>query len=342
MRNGFRRCAHVILALLALLCFAWAGFTAYVAMVHFPGGPPASVGNRPDVRDRVPPFSPDAPFSFAAVGDIRADETFDALARELRSEKLAFLVLLGDAVRDPTEVDHRFLQAKMRGVWDLPFPVFYVPGNHDVDQQSFPLERFRALYGETCFTLARGPYRFIFLEVLPAPYDNNESLAFLARELAEAAKASATVFVFGHCSPHVSSPVTGRPFSGEERLLDLLARYRAAYYVGGDFHGYCRTTVGPTTYMTAGGGGSPLKAPGAFGFHHVAVFTLENGNAVERLCVATPRWRLDERPRYFAMAWFARAGWGAIAIPGVIGILALVALRYGVRPRQHGFPSRCR
>jgi hypothetical protein len=166
----------------------------------------------------------------------------------------------------------------------------------------------------------------VFLSLLPRPLENRASLAFLARELAGAAGSNDMIFVFGHVAPHVSGAIRSREFDGEKELLDLLARHRVAYYLCGDFHNYARVTVGPTTFLVAGGGGSPLKKTGAFAFHHAAVISLEANAVVERLCVTPAAWRLTERPRYLATHALTAFGWPAAVVPLVIGLGILAAL----------------
>jgi hypothetical protein len=314
--------------LVALVAFAalWTYWAFDMGLLGEAEPLPANVGNGPAVRSRVPDLSPTEPFTFAVVGDLRADETFDALAAELRGEKLAFLALAGDVTRNPSAADHRFIRFKMRKRWGLPFPVFLLPGNHDVDPKAYPLATFEKTYGETNFTIGRGPYRFIFLRLLPEGEDNTESIRFLTRELEDATAAGRTVFVIGHCAPKVSSSIGGRTFSGEGELVDLLAKHRVRAYFHGDFHGYVRTAVGPTTYLCVGGGGANLRQPGAFAFHHVAVISLEGDKVVERLVVMPAKWRADERGRYLACFAFERFGATALAVPLGAGLIALAGL----------------
>lgn len=341
-----------VLVLLVAFAALWTFWALDMGLLGEAGPLPPNIGNGEAVRAQVPGISPAEPFSFAVVGDLRADETFDAMAAELRGQKLAFLALAGDITRDPTEADHRFISFKMRERWRLPFPVFCLPGNHDVSPGTYPLERFERTYGETNFTVARGPYRFIFSRMLPGDEDNSESIRFLERELEEATAAGATAMVIGHSAPKVSSFVGGREFSGEKELVDLLAKHRVRAYIHGDFHGYVRTTVGPTTYLCVGGGGANLRQPGAFAFHHVAVISLEGsgagaggsggagrsggggaasdnaagGHMVERLIVMPAKWRADERGRYLAAFAFERFGALALVVPLGVGLAALAGL----------------
>jgi len=316
-------------AAVAVFSFFWGAYALYVRLAWSSEQLPPHVGNRPAVRESVPPFSPTRPFSFAVVGDMRADETFDVLIRTLCRQKPAFIALIGDVARDATVADHRFLRAKMHRLWDISCPVFYLPGNHDVARESFPLSRFERIYGPTNFSLTRGPYRFVFLRLLPK-YDNKDTLRFLEEELVRAEEKKERVLVFGHCSPHVSPFVTGRTFDREDELLRLLTSHRAVYYFGGDFHGYCRTTIGPTTFVCTGGGGARLARVGSFSFHHAMIVTISGEKISERLCVIPKAVRFPDRIAYLSF----RGGWLAVAAPLAAGVLLTAVLFLLIRPRS--------
>jgi hypothetical protein len=319
-------------AALLAASIAAAGFVTFVNATRVETELPVTIGNWPRVQEQVPVPAPGEPFSFAAAGDMRADETFDAIVSHLRTEPLAFLVLLGDVTRDSTEADHRFLRAKMARQWKLPFPVFYLPGNHDLDPDGYPLDRFEATYGRARFAFTRGANRFIFLTVLPEPYGNETSLQFLEKELRAAKERGERAFVFGHCSPRVTPFIRRRTFSGEERLCSLLETHGATAYLGGDFHGYCRTTRGPTTYLVTGGGGAHLARRGAFAFHHAMVVTLSGAAVVERVCVVTKKTRLTDRLTYLSLQALTRFGWPLTVAPFLAcAVLAGVLLACGRR-----------
>ena len=265
--------------------------------------PPSLVGNSQQSRQKVRPYLPGKAFSVGACGDLRSDETFDRLAAELRKADLAFLVLLGDLARDPEPEEHSFLRYKMHKTWRFPFPVFLLPGNHDVDPRSYSIERFERVYGPVRFSLVRGPLRFIFLDILPKRQSNEEALLFLENELRRAKKEKQRCFVFGHGSPHVSKHVGGRKFAGEDRLVELLLKYQAEYYIGGDFHGYCRTKKGSTVFISTGGGGANLAYKNGFGFHHAFLLRIGSDKVVEQLCVVPKK----VSPIHYAVYWAVMA-----------------------------------
>jgi predicted MPP superfamily phosphohydrolase len=102
------------------------------------------------------------PFSFLLIGDIHNSLIGKALIQKaLRDRKSFFMVILGDFVSKPDIWQHRYFLAEMAEGIKQNFPVFLVPGNHDIDYASSKRgiegrvtpEVYDSLYGEGTFIL---------------------------------------------------------------------------------------------------------------------------------------------------------------------------------------------
>ncbi len=73
------------------------------------------------------------PFSFLVIGDTQCNETVEVLVeRALQKWNPSFMVFLGDFVKEPDIWFHRFFLTEMAVEMKPHFPVFLVPGNHDI------------------------------------------------------------------------------------------------------------------------------------------------------------------------------------------------------------------
>lgn len=115
---------------------------------------------------------------------------------------LDFAILLGDCFYDGTEEMHRYLRAELAKGYALPFPVFYVVGNHDVSPNGFPVKRFEEVYGPSIFSFEYRKCLFIILRILDAPFANEDSLAFLADFQGINLSKYIHTFAFMHISSH--------------------------------------------------------------------------------------------------------------------------------------------
>jgi len=250
---------------------------------------PTNLGNRGRVRAMLRAGAANEPFFFAVAGDTSGHATFDGLYAGLKQERLAFLALLGDCVRNGTEGDHRFFQrlwARRRP----PFPVFYTVGNHDVDPQRFPVARFEAVYGPTNFTFEYRGCLFVVLRALPLPrYSTAETVSFLEKLADRGRTGYRRVFVFMHVPPDVSPEWRARPLESGARLAESLEKLGADYVFTGDYHGLARANVRGVNYVVTGGGGSRLKAASYGRFHHAVVIGVGPDWVSERLVAGEAR-----------------------------------------------------
>ncbi len=302
-------------------------YTLIVAYTEGNAPLPAAFGNFERVRRLLASDEQREAFSFCVVGDTQGgQETFEEIRKRLKDEPISFMVLLGDCVRKGTEGYHRFLRCEWAEELSLPFPVFYVVGNHDVDGQKFPISRFEEMYGPTIFSFDYQGCLFIVLRILNRHYSTRESLEFLGSLLSAQRHDYDKVFVFMHIPPHVSPDFSARRFENEKELVDLFHRYRVDYVIAGDYHGYARVKVGNTVYLVTGGGGGHLEKQKFGRFHHAIVLRVGPNSVSERILHVNGMKNIEDRAEELALAevypWMEKNWPVAIFLNvGILGIL---------------------
>ncbi len=323
-------------------------FEVYTLIVVYTEGNaalPAAFGNFDRVRRLLADEEQREAFSFCVVGDTREGaETFEEICERLKDEPISFMVLLGDCVRKGTEGYHRFLRCEWAKELSLPFPVFYVVGNHDVDRQKFPVSRFEEIYGPTIFSFDYQGCLFIVLRILDRPYSTRESLAFLESLLSGKPHDYRKIFVFMHIPPPVSLDFSARRFEDEKELVALFQKYHVDYVIAGDYHGYARVKVGNTVYLVTGGGGGHLEMAKFGRFHHAIVLTLGPNAVSERILHVNGMKNIEDRAEELALAevypWMEK-NW-PISIFLNVGILGMLfwAFRGFLKDRRISIDAR--
>jgi hypothetical protein len=298
---------------------------------------PPLFGNRPGVAQALPPRAPDEPFTFAVVGDTKSLGTFERLAGLIRQAAPDFVVLLGDCVLDATEAEHAFFRAELADEIDFGRPTFYLPGNHDVCETSYPVARFEQTYGTSNFSFVYGQCLFIGLRMLDPPYSNAESLAFL-RSLGQGDLAQYRHrFLMMHIPPPVSPDFKARAYPASAELLALIDQMDIDYVMASDFHGYCRVQVGRTHYIVTGGGGARLNKKRGPQFHHAVLLHVDPSAVSERLLVTQQDDHWEDKLEHAAITGIApllkRHPWSAILIDL---LLLLVGLKTLIPRRKQG------
>ena len=290
---------------------------------------PTTFGNFERVRGLLASDEEREEFSFAVVGDTRVGpQIFEWICERLKDEPISFMVLLGDCVRKGTEGYHRYLRAEWAKDEEhaLPFPVFYVVGNHDVDREAFPISRFEKIYGPTIFSFDYQGCLFIVLCILDEPYSTKESLAFLESLLSARRHDYRKVFVFMHIPPAISSDFSARRFENEKELVGLFDKFHVDYAIAGDYHGYARVKVRNTVYLVSGGGGAHLERAKFGRFHHAIVIKVGPNSVSERILHANRRKDIEDKAEELALAevhpWIVNHWPAAIVVN--VGILALL------------------
>ncbi len=292
----------------AFLIFLFIAFEAYTLIIQFIDGAkalPPTFGNFPRNREKLANEKLRDEFSFAVVGDLHSRGTFAKIAEQLRGEPISFAVLVGDGVHKATESYHKHFRAEWTGGYALDFSVFYVVGNHDVDQQHFPLSRFEQLYGPSIFSFEYQNCLFVVLRILNKFYTNEESHQFLQKLIAEdAASQYRKIFVFMHIPPPISPDFRARRFEGENELISQLNELKPDYVFAGDYHGYARIKVKDTVYLISGGGGGHLVASKFGKFCHAMILRIGGDYVSERILYVKRASDLKHRLKRFALARF--------------------------------------
>jgi hypothetical protein len=228
---------------------------------HIPSQPP--IGNRAALAQGLKEKG--FPFSFLVISDTHNDENAYTLLKEMVSgSDASFLIHVGDAVNPPNIWMHRYFIKRMIEDIKPPFPVFLVPGNHDIDYgfQKVPEDRrvspeiYRSLYGATSFDFAYNNCLFILCGVdLQKP---GEFVDDLRGVLSRKAAGKKHIFVFIHYPP--AAVISGFDFPREQEFLSLLKTYKVTTCFFGHYHGYHRDRIDGTNMIVLGGGGGNLKS----------------------------------------------------------------------------------
>lgn len=323
----------ILSAILVILVFFVLEVYALIVQTESQSPLPPLFGNFPHVRETLEKQKEKEEFSFAVVGDTRSVGTFERIAEELRNIKLNFAVLLGDCSYKGTEGEHNFFRAELAEEYALPFPVFYVVGNHDVSMSDFTISRFEETYGPSIFSFEYQGCLFLILRILNDPYSNEQSFEFLRALLKKQPEKYRKRFVFMHIPPTISVNFESRKFSGSENLVKLFAELKIDYVFAGDFHGYARVRLGNVIYIITGGGGAHLVESRSKQFHHATIIRVNRNGVHERFIPVDRDNDIEDRLERFAIArvypWLscnrvAVALINAVMLIGLIGLLRLL------------------
>jgi len=224
------------------------------------------------------------------AGDIkRGTATFTYMLDLARADKPAFAVILGDFTSKPELARHRLFVSKMARQ-ALPYPVFLVPGNHDLGpDEPFQLKDYEETYGPAQFHFTIGQHLFIFLNNSP-PYDKTGGyLKFLEQVASERAKQVQNIFVFMHVPPSGLNPwIKAHALHESEKFMQRAKELGIRYVFTGDHHGYVKTEKDGTTYIVTGGGGARLR--GTHGrFYHLTRIAVQDGMITETVIIGEKR-----------------------------------------------------
>lgn len=254
---------------------------------------PPNFGNFIEVRAVLENSGDGRPYTFVVVGDPRSPGTFEDLARDIHVAHPAFVVILGDWVDGASGDWHAYYRQRAAG-FGFACPVFFTPGNHDVDPKGFPLEHFEKEYGPSNFSFAHNGDLFIFISHLDKRFSNRQSLEYLGsfdqRELA----AYRNRFVFMHIPPCVSPDIQERHTADEKEFERAFEALGIDYVLAADFHGYNRTSLGNVEYIVTGGGGARLHESRGRQFHHAVGLTVGPGMVSERIIPASAHFKVHE------------------------------------------------
>ncbi len=236
------------------------------------------------------------PFSFLVVGDPHGSPTGTLLMKKaIKEGPSSFMVILGDLMYEPDVRFHRYFMSTLTKEVNPPFPVFLVPGNHDIDYKGrkkiasewkITPERYDSLYGSRNFDFVFNDCLFIMCGI--DERDREGYLSFLRETLSQKGKGRKHIFIFMHQPPSDIGIPDSYPFPGQEAFFSLLETYRVTSCFFGDHHGYWRVERKGTNLIVSGGGGGLLKkVQSEWGkFHHLLRITVDENGFSEGIMIS--------------------------------------------------------
>jgi len=210
----------------------------------------------------IPGPGQDSPFYFLMLADtqlgmyaadknfIRETANFEFAVATVNRLKPGFVVILGDLVNKPGDVEQIREFKRIAGKIDPSIPGYLVAGNHDVGREPTPetLAAYRRNFGRDFYAFRAGPVYGIVLNstVIYAPQkiesEHKDQISWLRSEL-EKAKASDAkhVVIFQHHPYFVNNAQEPEQFGNippEHRkpVLELLHQYNVKYVFAGHVH----------------------------------------------------------------------------------------------------------
>ncbi len=258
-----------------LHCMAWVGTAAVWTMSGGTlKGAAVEDGGRDHASHDVPDLLRFAQISDSHIGfDRPANTDVTATLRaavakiKAASAPPAFVLHTGDLTHLSKPAEFDTLQQIMT---ELPVPVFYVPGEHDVldDQQTY-LQRFgKGTRGAGWYSFDIQGVHFIGLvNVVDLKAGGlgmlgDEQLAWLEKDVAPL-KSSTPIVVFAHIPLWSIYPAWGWGTDDSARALSYLKRFGSVSVLNGHIHQVMQKIEGHVTFHTAMSTAFPQPAPGA-------------------------------------------------------------------------------
>ena len=245
------------------------------------------------------------PCSFLVIGDTSGSETTETLIEmALKKDRSSFMVILGDFVKKPDIWNHRFFLTEMIAEINPSFPVFLVPGNHDIDYTGLRIkvserrvtpEIYESLYGARNFDFIFNNCLFVICGVdLEKP---TQYLSYLQETLSKKGGGKKHIFVFIHYPPKgLADHIEGSlPIPKEEEFFTLLENHEVTACFFGDYHGYWRGQRKGVNLIVSGGGGRLKPSQPDWGkFHHILKITVEPKKFVEEVITIQKQSELED------------------------------------------------
>jgi Icc-related predicted phosphoesterase len=238
------------------------------------------------------------PFSFLVMSDTHNSSTGEALLKAaMMKDDISFLIHVGDFVDGPGLWEHRFFLTNMSVEIKPSFPIFLVPGNHDIDYipsgkkqkgQRVTPEIFESLYGARNFDFVFNNCLFILSEIDPRNPTNY--LNYLRKTLSQKGVGRKYIFIFIHYPPErLVKYKDGAALPNEEEFFSLVESYKVTACFFGHYHGYRRAQTKGVNLIVLGGGGGRLKSwQSKWGkFHHLLKINV-NENIITEDILALP------------------------------------------------------
>jgi hypothetical protein len=173
------------------------------------------------------------------------------------------------------------------------YPIFLVPGNHDIDYQSSKIkeedwkvtpEIYESLYGARNFHFIFNGCLFIISGI--DSRDPNHYLNYLRETLSQKAKGTKHIFIFMHHPPKFVGPAGSFSLPNEEEFFSLLESYKGTTCFFGDYHAYGRGQRKETNLIVSGGGGRLKQRQPEWGrFNHIMKITVDENGMSEGMII---------------------------------------------------------
>jgi hypothetical protein len=233
------------------------------------------------------------PFSFLVLSDTHLSSGAMTLIRKaLKAGDYSFMVILGDIVNRPDIRYHDFFLNRMTQEIRIPFPVFLVPGNHDIDlfsdtkrvDRRVTPEIYESLYGPRNFDFVYNNCLFIICGVDPG--NPSDYLRHLRDSLSTKGDGKRYRLIFMHNPPGIIGAASF-DLPNQDEFLNLLKTYRVTTCFFGDYHAYSRMWREGTNLILSGGGGGHLRdyQPEWGKFHHIMRITVDENSISEGMIV---------------------------------------------------------
>jgi len=210
----------------------------------------------------VPLFAQERPFYFVMLTDpqfgmyaankdlARETANYEFVVATINRLKPAFVMVLGDMVNKTGDAEQIREFKRITGKIDSSIPVYYVPGNHDVDHQPTPetLAAYRQNFGKDYYSFRAGPIYGIVLDTTlmvepqKAEAENAAQISWLKEELEKAKGSDAKhVVIFQHHPFFIKDPQEPpqyftSPLERRQPILALLHQYNIRYVFAGHTH----------------------------------------------------------------------------------------------------------
>lgn len=247
---------------MCLLVVAGAG---WVGLEH---EPIPRLGNWGETVGAIPPAG--SSFRFAVLGDPEErPHVFSRLMEQAEAAGATFAIIPGDVVDSPTDAGFAHFASVFAGLGDTVLPTFAAIGNHDLELDDPGL--FRRWLGPEWYAFVHGRVLFLFVDNNDFANDSR-CVAFVRGELASRAGTFDRSLLVMHRNT-LDCVVRGRqtnPARRGEWIADAFGDSPPAAVLTGHYHGYLSADDGQTLWISTGGAGGDLQAPGER-FHMVLV-----------------------------------------------------------------------
>lgn len=218
-------------------------------------------------------------FTFAVSGDPQGRYfIFRRFLEKIGNGNSSFLIVPGDLVDEGTEKEYG---AYLKAIAGTLFPIFHIPGNHDVTRGG--RGRFLDYISPVDYSFDAGKFRFIMLDS-SRWYLQDYQWDWLEKEL----KSHRNCLVFMHVPPFCPDGSFDKYTlvweKQDKRFTALMTKYGVKGVFSGHIHGYMKGERGGVPYYVSGGGGAYLHFYGSEGgYYHFLLIDIDGENIKVRV-----------------------------------------------------------